>query len=67
MKLCDRCYLIGEFKPGPCVVTIGVEDYDLCQSCEDEIRDIIIKPKPKKATRGRPKRAAKQKPITKDE
>ena len=57
VKLCDKCFKIGDYKPGPCVVVVGVEQYDLCASCEAEVRELInAEEKPRK---GRPK-AAKQ-------
>lgn len=63
MKLCDRCFSLGDHKPGPHIVQIGVEEYDLCESCKEIVRGSIINPekpdeRPKKAKR-RPKRKPK--------
>lgn len=60
MKLCDKCFQSGEYKPGPHVVKIGVEDFDLCESCKEEIRNSILeKPVARKKAKSRPNRGAK--------
>lgn len=63
MKLCDRCYHNGDYKPGPHVVSVGVEEYDLCESCKDEVRASIINPeKPDDGKETAPKRRPGRKP-----
>ena len=59
MKLCDRHYTIGEFLPGPNQVIIGVEKYDLCESCKEEIREQILNPGKKTAPKRKPGRKPK--------
>lgn len=41
MKLCDRCYHRGEYKPGPHQMKIADENFDLCTSCYESIRGFI--------------------------
>lgn len=63
LKLCDKCFRSGEYKPGPCVVVIGgIEEYDLCKSCEEELRNMINTEKKQVKRKGRPPKAAKQQP-----
>lgn len=68
MKLCDKCFNGGDYRPGPHSATLGVENYDLCESCANEIRELISNPsekvsderaeknKPGKRRPGRPKK-----------
>lgn len=44
MKLCDKCYHTGEYRPGAVPVVIGVEEAELCNSCAEEIRALIWSP-----------------------
>ena len=45
MKLCDRCYSSGEYKPGVREITTSShESFDLCISCFDAAMDFISKP-----------------------
>lgn len=57
VKLCDRCFNRGDYKPGPNIVIVGVEEYDLCESCKSDVRDSIINPeKPDDGKEEKPKR-----------
>lgn len=72
MKICDRCFkLQGRNVVANVVMTIGPENYDLCISCSDIVRNVVIRKKvdndhsskvnevveakPKPKKRGRPK------------
>ena len=45
MKLCDRCYQAGEYKPGAVNVTTSThESFDLCTTCFELTLDFINKP-----------------------
>jgi len=41
MRCCDKCAKRGDFKPGPVRATLGLEEFDLCESCRAELHEII--------------------------
>ena len=51
MKLCDRCYKLGEYRLGVReIITSTHENYDLCVSCFDNLIDFINKTSEEKTT-----------------
>jgi len=45
MKLCDRCYKLGEYKPGVREITTSThESYDLCVTCYESVIEHISSP-----------------------
>lgn len=47
MKLCDRCFHNGDHRPGPHSITIGFEEFDVCDSCREKVKDFISSPEKK--------------------
>lgn len=42
MKLCDRHFAMGEYRPGPKEITTSAhETFDVCESCYQEFVDFM--------------------------
>jgi hypothetical protein len=50
MKLCDRCFQMGNYRPGPYPIILANDEvFDLCDTCHEIIRSLINAPNPKES------------------